>query len=346
MLALIIVANPGTASFSHAMADVARQVLADHDYDIAFHDLYAEQFDPVQPTGEMANTSSADSAIEQHCAELARADLILIFHPNWWGQPPAILKGWVDRVFRLNTAYAYPPGVGPEGVPVGLLRARHALVFNTSNTPPEREAALFGDPLDTLWKRCIFGLCGLSHPGSVVRRMFSPVAGSTAEQRAGWVEEVRLLVEQCAAPDDAAIDAPWLPIALAEIGIAQFPAGQSNPRITQYHEGTNIRGYDDKASWCSSFVDWCFRQVGVAGTGSALARSWLEWGTPLAAPVSGCVVVLSREDPSSWKGHVGFYLRSDDEFVYLLGGNQLEAVREHFYPLASVLGYRWPVSDK
>jgi NAD(P)H dehydrogenase (quinone) len=99
MLALIIVANPGTASFSHAMADVARQVLADHDYDIAFHDLYAEQFDPVQPTGEMANTSSADSAIEQHCAELARADLILIFHPNWWGQPPAILKGWVDRVF-------------------------------------------------------------------------------------------------------------------------------------------------------------------------------------------------------------------------------------------------------
>ncbi len=344
-LALIVVANPGPTSFSHAMAGVARQVLATRGYEVAFHDLYAEQFDPVQLTGEMGNTANANAAvagptIEQHCAELARADLILIFHPNWWGQPPAILKGWVDRVFRLGTAYAYPPGVGPQGVPVGLLRARHALVFNTSNTPPEREAALFGDPLETLWKRCIFGLCGVT---SVMRRMASPMAGSTAVQRAGWLEEVKALVEQCAAADDADADTPWLSIALSEIGVAQFPAGQSNPRITGYHEGTNIRGYDDKASWCSSFVNWCLGQVGIAGTGSALARSWLVWGKPLAVPVPGCVVVLSRDDPSSWKGHVGFYLRSDEKFVYLLGGNQLEAVREHFYPLASVLGFRWPV---
>lgn len=342
MLALIVVANPGTTSFSNAMADVARQVLSTRGYEVAFLDLYAEKFDPVQPTGEIANTVSSDSAIEQYCAELARADLILIFHPNWWGQPPAILKGWVDRVFRLGTAYAYPPGVGPEGVPAGLLHARHALVFNTSNTPPEREATLFGDPLETLWKRCIFGLCGVK---SVVRRMVSPVAGSTPEQRAGWLEEVRTLVHKCAVADDAAVGAPWLPIALAEVGVAQFPAGQSNPRITQYHEGTDIRGYDDKASWCSSFVNWCLGQVGIGGTGSALARSWLEWGEPLALPVPGCIVVLSRDDPNSWKGHVGFYLRSDEKFIYLLGGNQLEQVREHFYPVESVLAYRWPMAN-
>ena len=91
----------------------------------------------------------------------ARADLILIFHPNWWGQPPAILEGWIDRVFRLNTAYAYPPGVGFEGAPVGRLRARHAIVINTSNTPAGREAKVFGDPLETLWKTCVFGLCGV-----------------------------------------------------------------------------------------------------------------------------------------------------------------------------------------
>ena len=116
--------------------------------------------------------------------------------------------------------------------------------------------------------------------------------------------------------------APWFPIAHGETGVAQAPAGQSNPRITQYHEGANIRGYDDKASWCSSFVNWCLGQVGFVGTGSALARSWLDWGEPLAAPVPGCIVVLSRDDPSGWKGHVGFYVRSDDAFVYLLGGNQ------------------------
>jgi uncharacterized protein (TIGR02594 family) len=136
---------------------------------------------------------------------------------------------------------------------------------------------------------------------------------------------------------------PWLAIAAAEIGVAQFPAGRSNPRITEYHEGTNIRGYDDKAPWCSSFVNWSLVQVGIAGTGSALARSWLEWGRPLVEPAPGCIVVLSRDDPKSWTGHVGFYLRSDARFIHLLGGNQLQQVREHFYPMEAVLGYRWPV---
>jgi putative NADPH-quinone reductase len=177
------------------MAFAAKQALLARGYEIAYHDLYAEHFDPVQPTGEAGNVGSSNGLIEQHCSELARADLIIIFHPNWWGQPPAILKGWIDRVFRLNTAYAYPPGVGPEGIPVGLLRARHAIVVNTSNTPAEREAAAFGDPLETLWKKCIFGLCGVS---SVVRRMYAPVSSSSAQQRATWLSDVTALVENAA----------------------------------------------------------------------------------------------------------------------------------------------------
>lgn len=136
--------------------------------------------------------------------------------------------------------------------------------------------------------------------------------------------------------------APCMSVAAAEIGVCTFPPGQSNPGVTEYHEQTNIRGYDDKASWCSSFVNWSLAQVRIPGTGSALARSWLEWGTPLMEPVHGCIVVLTRDDPGSWKGHVGFFLRCDPELVHLLGGNQLEQVREHGYPLASVLGYRWP----
>jgi uncharacterized protein (TIGR02594 family) len=138
---------------------------------------------------------------------------------------------------------------------------------------------------------------------------------------------------------------PWIPVAAAESGVRCFAPGQSNPRVTEYHNTTNLKGYDDKASWCSSFVNWSLAQVGIAGTGSALARSWLDWGQPLAQPRFGCIAVLSREDPSSWKGHVGFFLRADSEHVFLLGGNQLEEVREHFYPLVTVLAYRWQAQD-
>ena len=143
-------------------------------------------------------------------------------------------------------------------------------------------------------------------------------------------------------PQACELAAPWLSVARLEIGVRTFPPGESNPRITAYHAGTNIQGYDDKASWCSSFVNWVLAQSEIKGTGSALARSWLDWGEPLEAPLPGCITVLWRDEPTSWKGHVGFWLREDAAEVHLLGGNQLEAVREHTYPRLCVLGYRWP----
>jgi uncharacterized protein (TIGR02594 family) len=136
---------------------------------------------------------------------------------------------------------------------------------------------------------------------------------------------------------------PWLAIAYAEVGVAPYPVGQSNPRIVEYHSHTNIRGYDDKASWCSSYVNWCLAQTGIAGTASALARSWLDWGTGLEQPSLGCITVLYRDAPDSWKGHVGFFLRADSGCVHLLGGNQLGQVCENAYPRESILGYRWPI---
>jgi uncharacterized protein (TIGR02594 family) len=137
-------------------------------------------------------------------------------------------------------------------------------------------------------------------------------------------------------------NAPWLALARAECGVRACGPGECNPRITQYHAGTNIAGYDDKVSWCSSFVHWSLAQAGIAGTASALARSWLTWGEPLAHPLEGCITVLWREDPASWKGHVGFFQRLEGDTIVLLGGNQLGEVRLHAYPLSTVLAYRWP----
>lgn len=136
----------------------------------------------------------------------------------------------------------------------------------------------------------------------------------------------------------------WMRAAVNERGVKRFPEGLTNPRIVEYNNHTNLVGYDDKISWCSSFINWCLAQVGIAGTGSALARSWLEWGIALDIPVYGCVAVLTRDEPASWKGHVGFYIGHDVEHVYLYGGNQQEEVREWQYPISSILGYRWPTT--
>jgi len=143
--------------------------------------------------GEILKNTSLSAVVARHCEEIARAEGIVIIHPNWWGQPPAILKGWVDRVIRPGVAYEFLEGDSGEGVPKGLLKARATIVFNTSNTELEREKDVFGDPLETIWRNCIFGLCGVT---DFHRRMFSVVVISTEDERNQWLEEVRRTVDR------------------------------------------------------------------------------------------------------------------------------------------------------
>ncbi len=187
----VIIGHPDPGSFNHAIAEAAVEQLLQNGHDVTVHDLYAERFDPILPGPEIPKGAALDPAIKNHCDEIAAADGIVIVHPNWWGQPPAILKGWVDRVIRPGVAYEFIEGDGGEGVPVGLLKAKCALVFNTANTPEEREMEAFGDPLEMLWKRCVFGLCGVT---DVRRRTFSVVVTSTPEERRAWLAEVREMV--------------------------------------------------------------------------------------------------------------------------------------------------------
>ena len=189
----IILAHPDSQSFNHAIAQAAFTELVQHKHQVTLHDLYAEKFDPLLPTAEIPKGAFVPPEVDALCQEVAQAEGIIIVHPNWWGQPPAILKGWIDRVLRPGVAYQFLEGDEGAGIPVGLLKARAALIFNTSNTSTEREIRIFGDPLETLWKNCIFGLCGVE----VVRReLFNILVTSTLAQRQVWLRQVRETVGQ------------------------------------------------------------------------------------------------------------------------------------------------------
>lgn len=188
----VILAHPDKRSFNHAIAETAVARLERNGHTVNYHDLYAEKFDPILPASEIPNGALLPPEIQRHCDEIAEAEGIVIVHPNWWGQPPAILKGWVDRIIRPGVAYNFLEGDKGEGVPVGLLKARAALVFNTANTPPEREQTVFGDPLQRLWKNCIFDLCGVP---AFHREMFTVVVTSTDEKRRGWLSHVENTIQ-------------------------------------------------------------------------------------------------------------------------------------------------------
>ncbi len=191
MKIVVILGHPQKGSFNHAIAEMAVDTLRSVGHEIIYHDLYEEGFEPVVTSEEIPKGARLDAVIEKHCGHIADADGIIIVHPNWWGTPPAIMKGWIDRVIRPGVAYSFLENDKGEGVPLGLLKAKAAIVFNTSNTENSREINVFGDPLETIWKNCIFSLCGVDN---FYRRMYGIVVTSTEEERKLWLEDVKQVV--------------------------------------------------------------------------------------------------------------------------------------------------------
>ncbi len=187
----VILGHPKKGSLNHALARTAVRALKRNGHRVFYHDLYAERFEPVLKAGEMAKKDRVDARILQYCRELSESEGLVIVHPNWWGQPPAVLKGWVDRVFRPGVAYAFEPQDPGAGCPRPLLKIRTAIIFNTSDTPAAREKRDFGDPLETLWKKCILRYCGAR---KIYRKMYGVVINSTPSVRSAWLEHARKTV--------------------------------------------------------------------------------------------------------------------------------------------------------
>lgn len=189
----VILGHPYPQSFNAAVAQASIAQLQKHGHAVQFHDLCAEKFNPTMEPNELVSGLCDDVLVKQHQAEIVAADGIVIIHPNWWGQPPAILKGWVDRVLREDIAYKFEEGDNGGGLPIGLLKAQVGIVFNTSNTPVEREEAVFGDPLERIWKDCIFDFCGVK---AFERRMFRIIAGSDVDERKAWLHDVCSIIDK------------------------------------------------------------------------------------------------------------------------------------------------------
>lgn len=195
MKALVVVGHPAPGSFCRAIADSIRETWAAAGCEVYFHDLVEEGFDPRLTAAEARGQPSIDLLVRRHIAELKDSDLLAVVHPNCWGAPPAIVKGWIDRVFAPDAAYGFAKGVDQGDVPVGLLTTKAALIVNTGNTPLERERDAFGDPLERMWRDCILSYCGVRH---VLRTLIGVVATSSDEERRRWLAEVTALADKAA----------------------------------------------------------------------------------------------------------------------------------------------------
>ncbi len=190
-----IVCHPRPGSFNHVLAASARDALCALGHEVFFHDLHEERFDPVLDSSELSRLYSLDDLVQEHSRQLTQANGLVIFHPDWWSQPPAMLKGWVDRVFRQGVAYELEGDDGSQKRWKPLLVGKKGVVFCTSDAEEgERLGAL-----ESLWKDAILGRCGMDAECFVVRDMRGPdparrrdwIAFVTATLRRGFSSALR-----------------------------------------------------------------------------------------------------------------------------------------------------------
>jgi NAD(P)H dehydrogenase (quinone) len=150
MNALIVFAHPASTSFSAALKDTAVETLAGLGYDVAVSDLYASRFsaagdrhdfkhpldEPFDYQAEQRKAWEGRTFSDEILAEqdkLSRSDVILLNFPMWWFGPPAILKGWIDRV--LSAGFAYDRNARFE---TGRFLGKRGLLTVTTGSPAER----------------------------------------------------------------------------------------------------------------------------------------------------------------------------------------------------------------
>jgi len=189
MKILLILGHPKSGSLNHAIAEKSIAVLEALGHEVIYHDLYRECFDPVLlPDEETMPDEKLPAFLQDHLRSFKESEGIVFVHPNWWGGPPAIFRGWVDRVVRKGSCYQFTK----DGV-VSHVGGKVVQIFSTSNTPRDIELNVYGDPIEVFWNIVVFGILGTK---TFERRNFESVVMSTPEERKGWLNDVEAILQR------------------------------------------------------------------------------------------------------------------------------------------------------
>ena len=189
---LVILGHPKKESFCHAISNTVVTALGQLGHQVVLHDLYEEKFDPVLHQHEIPKDAEVCAEIGKHCREIMEADGIVIIHPNWWGQPPAILKG-LDRSGHpagrgLRVSGRRQRGRRAEGPAQGKGRDRLQYVEYRCEAGEEGLRRSAGDALEKLHLRSL-------RRQERAPQDFSVIVTSTQEMRAKWLDEVKTFTQ-------------------------------------------------------------------------------------------------------------------------------------------------------
>ncbi len=157
---LIIYTHLNPNSFTKAVADEVEKVALNKGHKTKNIDLYAEKFNPVLDHSDMQYSfmgGEAPNDVKMYQEKVSWADHITFIYPIWWEQMPAILKGFIDRVFTNGYAFTYDEN-GPKGL---LTRKSVQLIINTRNPSGMLEKMGLHAAVKKVNEVGIFEFCGM-----------------------------------------------------------------------------------------------------------------------------------------------------------------------------------------
>jgi NAD(P)H dehydrogenase (quinone) len=188
---LIIFCHPCADSFNAALLTAAQHGLRAAGHEIKTVDLYAEKFDPVLSAQEkrdyLPNTQAIVQAVAPQVEHIRWAESLVFIFPTWFYGPPAMLKGWFERVWLPGVAFKVPDKPGGKAGP-GMQHIRQLNVI-TSSGSPWWWLRLIRDPCRNFFTR---GLRALFHPRCKTTYLqLHGMNTNTPAQREAFIEKVK-----------------------------------------------------------------------------------------------------------------------------------------------------------
>jgi NAD(P)H dehydrogenase (quinone) len=182
---LIVYVHPNPKSFNHAIKEKVEARLKKEGAQYDVRDLYELGFDPVLKGSDFMGfkQGKVPEDIKREQDLIKDADTLIFIHPIWWFGRPAILKGYIDRVFSFGFAYT----ADEKGLR-GLLSGKKAVIINTTGgTEEDYIKNGFRDALGKTMDIGTFGLCGIEVK---LHKFFHAVPAVSNEAREKMLQEV------------------------------------------------------------------------------------------------------------------------------------------------------------
>jgi putative NADPH-quinone reductase len=189
MRTTVILCHPVKGSFNHTIADEVVRSLKQQKNIVYYHDFYDEGFQPVLYADELQRRFSFEDQVQLYTSRVIESDGLVFIHPDWWGGPPALLKGWIERVFRPGIAYDFEGEDFMKKRTTPLLSGKKGLVFCTTHSNDEKHTGL----LKTFWVEAVFQYCGLEDTGFHV---IDDLHNRSYSQRRIWLSSLEEIIKK------------------------------------------------------------------------------------------------------------------------------------------------------